>query len=121
MPRDNRPIIGIITDPEAGRALGRAAQLARIDANAGVNEPGLTDSERAERRRLGRREYFARLGRAGYRLAPVDHAWAEFSTAHATYAPGLEAMANYWAVPPASWFGVNEPMSSPTHRREDVA
>jgi hypothetical protein len=64
---------------------------------------------------------YARLGRAGYRLAPVDHAWADFSTAHATYAPGLEAMANYWAVPPASWFGANEPMSSPTHRREDVA
>ena len=64
---------------------------------------------------------YARLDRAGYRLAPVDHAWVAFSAAHATYAPGLEAMAAYWAVPPASWFGANEPISSPTHRREDVA
>ena len=64
---------------------------------------------------------YARLGGAGYRLAPADQAWEAFSAARVTYAPGLEAMANYWAVPSTSWFGGSEALRSPTHRRQDVA
>ena len=64
---------------------------------------------------------YARLLGAGYRLAPADQAWEAFSVARGTYAPGLEAMANYWAVPSASWFGGSEPLRSPTHRRQDLA
>jgi hypothetical protein len=60
-----------------------------------------------------------RLEQAGYRLAPRDEAWAAFSVARTTYAPGLEAMAGYWLVPSASWFGGSEPLRSPTHRRPD--
>jgi Ion channel len=57
-----------------------------------------------------------RLAGAGYRLAPRDEAWTAFSAARLTYAAGLEAMAGYWAVPSASWFGGSEPLRSPTHR-----
>lgn len=63
----------------------------------------------------------ARLVVAGYRLVPPDEAWKAFSAARATYAPGLEAMANYWAVPSPSWFGGSEPLRSPTHGRRDRA
>ncbi len=59
----------------------------------------------------------ARLEGAGYRLAPRDQAWEAFSAARATYAPGLEGMAAYWAVPATSWFGGREPLRSPTHPR----
>jgi hypothetical protein len=64
---------------------------------------------------------YARLAAAGYGVAPEDHAWAAFSVARATYAPGLEAMATYWAVPSPSWFGGSEPLRSPTHRPTDPA
>ena len=64
---------------------------------------------------------YARLDAAGYRLAPPDQAWQAFSAARATYAPGLAAMADYWAVPSTSWFGGTEPLRSPTHRRSELA
>jgi Ion channel len=60
-------------------------------------------------------EVYARLGRAGYNLEPPEQAWPDFSAARETYAPGLGAMANYWAVPTASWFGGSEPLRSPSH------
>jgi Ion channel len=47
----------------------------------------------------------ARLAAAGYRLVPADDAWPMFRRARSTYADRLEAMATYWAVPPAAWFG----------------
>jgi hypothetical protein len=64
---------------------------------------------------------YARLETAGYSLCPPDAAWADFSASRATYAPGLEGMADYWAVPSTSWFGRSEPLRSPTHPREEVA
>ncbi len=48
---------------------------------------------------------YARLAAAGYRLVPADDAWPMFSRARASYAERLEAMAAYWAVPAAAWFG----------------
>ena len=64
---------------------------------------------------------YERLEAAGYRLCPADRAWADFSAARGSYAQRLEAMAGYWAVPSASWFGASEPLRSPTHTREEVA
>jgi len=64
---------------------------------------------------------YARLLDAGYQLVPADEAWEAFSAARATYAPGLEAMATYWAVPSTSWFGGSDPLRSPTHERRDPA
>jgi hypothetical protein len=48
---------------------------------------------------------YERLAAAGYELEPPEQAWPAFRSARATYADRLEAMAAYWAVPPASWFG----------------
>ncbi len=70
--------------------------------------------------RLAYDSVYARLLDAGYRLVPSDEAWEAFSAARATYAPGLEAMATYWAVPSASWFGGSESLRSPTHRQGDA-
>jgi hypothetical protein len=58
---------------------------------------------------------YRRLAEAGYRLHPEDEAWEGFARARATYAPGLEAMAAYWAVPSTSWFGGSERLRSPSH------
>jgi hypothetical protein len=64
---------------------------------------------------------YARLATAGYQLCPADRAWEDFSAVRMAYAERLEAMAGYWAVPSTSWFGVSEPLRSPTHRNEEVA
>jgi ion channel len=74
---------------------------------------------------LGRADFDVacdRLEAAGYRLVPRDAAWGRFEAARLAYAPRLEAMANYWAVPPTSWLGAMEALRSPAHReptRED--
>jgi hypothetical protein len=59
-----------------------------------------------------------RLEAAGLRLAPRDRAWLAFEAARSAYAPRLEAMANYWAVPATSWLGTTEMLSSSLHRDE---
>ena len=61
-----------------------------------------------------------RLEAAGYRLAPRDDAWGRFEAARLAYAPRLEAMANYWAVPATSWLGAMEALRSPAHREPKV-
>jgi hypothetical protein len=48
---------------------------------------------------------YGRLAAAGYELEPLEQAWPAFREARATYAERLDAMAAYWAVPSASWFG----------------
>ena len=46
-----------------------------------------------------------RLAAAGYQLVPAEQAWPAFNRARSTYAERLDAMAAYWAVPAAAWFG----------------
>lgn len=46
-----------------------------------------------------------RLARAGYELVDRDHAWERFSELRARYAGPLNAMAQYWRIPPAQWIG----------------
>jgi hypothetical protein len=46
-----------------------------------------------------------RLELAGYRLVHGDQAWEQFSSMRARYAAPLNAMAVYWAIPPAQWIG----------------
>ncbi len=45
------------------------------------------------------------LGAAGYRLRDADLAWRDFSALRTGYAGALNALAQYWAVPPARWVG----------------
>ena len=56
-----------------------------------------------------------RLQEAGYRLEPQDDAWAKFEAARATYAPRLEAMAQYLAMPATQWLGDPVVLRQPLH------
>jgi hypothetical protein len=60
-------------------------------------------------------EVHRRLAAAGYTMVPADEAWPAFEATRATYADGLEQMANYWAVPTVSWFGGQDPLRSAVH------
>jgi hypothetical protein len=71
---------------------------------------------------LGRAEFeivCSRLERAGYHLADRNEAWGRFEAARLAYAPRLEVMANYWAVPAASWLGVGDEARSAVHAVEE--
>jgi hypothetical protein len=106
-------VLTTITDVPRGHAemaKSVGSHLVEDITNLGFRSGGADDIDRP-----AFDEVYARLARAGYHLEPPDQAWADFSIARATYAPGLEAMANYWAVPTASWFGGSEPLRSPSH------
>jgi len=60
-----------------------------------------------------------RLEEAGYTLEARDDAWKAFEAARATYAPRLEAMANYWATPANAWLGDPVALRLPLHRPDD--
>src|SRR5207237_7691798 len=46
-----------------------------------------------------------RLSKAGYVLAPAEESWNKFADLRARYAAPRNAMAVYWAIPPAPWIG----------------
>jgi Ion channel len=56
-----------------------------------------------------------RLQEAGYTLEPQDQAWADFEAARATYAPRLEVMARYFAMPGTQWLGDSVALRQPLH------
>lgn len=56
----------------------------------------------------------ARLAAAGYRLRDADAAWSKFSELRSAYASDLNAMAQYWAVPPAQWIGDRSTLRHPS-------
>lgn len=45
------------------------------------------------------------LAAAGYRLRDLEPSWRGFAASRAQYAPRLNALARYFAVPPALWIG----------------
>jgi hypothetical protein len=51
------------------------------------------------------REARERLELAGYRLRPEDDGWEAFRRMRAEYAGRINALAVYWASPPALWIG----------------
>ena len=56
-----------------------------------------------------------RLQEAGYTLEPQDEAWRAFEAARATYAPRLEVMARYLAMPATQWLGDPVALRQPLH------
>lgn len=46
-----------------------------------------------------------RLHAAGYALGPAEQGWRDFQSARAPYAGDLNALATFFAVPPALWIG----------------
>lgn len=61
------------------------------------HDPGVERSEFDEAR--------ARLAAAGFRLREAEAAWGQFTTLRGEYSGDLNAMAGFWAVPPAQWIG----------------
>jgi Ion channel len=51
-----------------------------------------------------------RLARAGFRLRDPDESWASFARLRAEYAGRVNALARYWATPPAQWIGDRSPL-----------
>ena len=52
----------------------------------------------------------ARLARAGYRLRPEEESWEAFRRVRSEYAMRINALATYWASPPAQWIGDRSPL-----------
>jgi hypothetical protein len=63
-----------------------------------------------------------RLARAGYALRPEAEAWEAFQRLRAEYAGRVNALAGYWASPPAQWIGDRSPLRArPRHGGHPVA
>ncbi len=54
-----------------------------------------------------------RLQAAGFELRDADEAWASFARLRAEYAGRVNALALYWATPPAQWIGDRSPLKDP--------
>jgi len=54
-----------------------------------------------------------RLERAGFRLQDAEKSWANFSRLRLEYAGRINALARYWATPPAQWIGDRSPLREP--------
>ena len=50
----------------------------------------------------------ARLAAAGYRLKPERESWEDFKRLRSEHAASLDALADYWATPPADWIGTEQ-------------
>src|SRR5437870_3077876 len=58
-----------------------------------------------------------RLARAGFPLRDADESWASFSRMRSEYAGRVNALARYWASPPAQWIGDRSPLREPRIHR----
>jgi len=50
------------------------------------------------------------LQAAGFKLRDANEAWTSFSRLRAVYAGRVNALAQYWATPPAQWIGDRSPL-----------
>jgi hypothetical protein len=77
-----------------------------VGANA-KHDPGIerSDFDRA----------YARLGEAGYSLREADTAWREFSQMRMQYAGRLNALAEFFHIPPMQWIGERVTLSPLLH------
>ena len=54
-----------------------------------------------------------RLQQAGFQLQDAEQSWANFSRLRLEYAGRINALARYWATPPAQWIGDRSPLRYP--------
>ena len=54
-----------------------------------------------------------RLERAGFVLEDADRSWDHFVRLRQDYAGRVNALARYWATPPAQWIGDRSPLKHP--------
>ena len=70
-----------------------------------VPEVGLERAEFDEAR--------VRLQQAGFQLQDAEQSWSNFSRLRQEYAGRINALARYWASPPAQWIGDRSPLRYP--------
>jgi hypothetical protein len=70
-----------------------------------VPEVGLERAEFDEAR--------VRLQQAGFQLQDAEQSWSNFSRLRQEYAGRINALARYWATPPAQWIGDRSPLRYP--------
>jgi hypothetical protein len=56
------------------------------------------------------RQARSRLEHAGYQLRPEAESWEAFQRYRSEYAGRINALASYWATPPAQWIGDRSPL-----------
>jgi Ion channel len=61
-----------------------------------------------------------RLERAGFVLRDRDQAWERFAHVRGAYAGRVNALARYWASPPAQWIGDRSPLRLTPHHEPVV-
>ena len=70
------------------------------EAEVGVERPEFDEARR-------------RLERAGFALEDADRSWDNFVRLRQDYAGRVNALARYWATPPAQWIGDRSPLKHP--------
>jgi hypothetical protein len=85
-----------------GHCIEDLAQYFRLQVEP---EVGLERSEFDEARQ--------RLRQAGFALRDADESWAIFARLRSDYAGRVNALARYWATPPAQWIGDRSPLRNP--------
>jgi hypothetical protein len=83
-----------------------------------VQNFGLEDEREVGVERAEFDEARHRLARAGFALQDADESWANFSMLRSEYAGRVNALARYWATPPAQWIGDRSPLRGPRLHRE---
>jgi hypothetical protein len=76
-------------------------------------EVGLERGEFDEARR--------RLEQAGFALRDAEESWANFARLRSEYAGRVNALARYWATPPAQWIGDRSPLKNPRLHQQRLA
>jgi hypothetical protein len=62
-----------------------------------------------------------RLERAGFVLEDADRSWENFARLRREYAGRVNALALYWAMPPAQWIGDRSPLKYPRFHQPEPA
>jgi hypothetical protein len=95
--------------------LGNAKLLHNIGAHLVRDLSRYYHLDRDEVVGIDRREFdqaCAQLAAAGWSIRDDDEAWRRFAALRMQYAGPLNAMATYWAIPPARWIGDRSEISA---------
>jgi hypothetical protein len=102
----------IVTTVDVGHR-GRARMLSRLGRHLVVDFGHVYRFDPVQTVGIEAAEFakvHALLAGAGVAMHDLDEAWQAFSALRATYAGPLNAMAEWWRIPPAQWIGDRSPL-----------
>jgi hypothetical protein len=91
-----------------GEPAGQAALFVEVGTHAMHDIADYFEVKQSGGAGVERREFDdarARLKNAGYALRGADESWVDFCRLRTRYAESLNAIARFWAIPPAQWIG----------------